>query len=127
MGLAGFLLTDGGAMTEPINPRIDERGVGICQRECPHYRRTDIESEWCELTDCVTRDGTVCLPWARLAAKDHQAMEAVRTLEFIALEQQGNIHSGVSYRVWLDSPLCVTADDPADAILNAATAAKERR
>ena len=54
-------------------------------------------------------------------------MEAVRTPEFIALEQQGNIHSGVSYRVWLDSPLCVTADDPADAILAAADAAKERR
>lgn len=99
-------------------PRIDEHGVGWCSRKsCPQFR--DGRHWVCLLITSVggwLREGsTICEPWARDTAKDHRAMDVLRSgrISDVVIHGDG---TSVFYppRGWTE------AKNPVDAILKAA-------
>lgn len=57
-------------------PRLDEHGVGWCHPRCPLYDISD--EEYGEQIQCDQCSGLVCPYWAKDAARDRAAMEAIR-------------------------------------------------
>jgi len=97
-------------MTTP-QPLIDERGVGWCTSDCQHY-----EGARCKLIG-VYMNG-VCIPWARLAAADHAAMELLRnkTIAHVGFSETEKVYWAYA----AGSVVSHTANDPADAMRAAA-------
>lgn len=100
-------------------PQIDIDGVHWC---------TGPRCEYWLAKECLAcRKGRICIWWARLAAVDNRAMNAMRDGQFTSLQQvafQGG-------KVWCVSDSQVRsitefgADDPAEAVLKAVAAAEK--
>ena len=99
-------------------PRLDEHGVGWCSEECPAF-----DGKPCGALGFHPVPGfEICLPWARAAARDHAAMEAIRSCDHMTVMTPGTEAAFVAWQG--KDGACCYADDPASAILAARGATK---
>lgn len=126
-----------------IKPQFDKHGVGWCWHECPLYRSSAPFACHTQLhyNIVVCRDADsevfsfdqVCPTWARLAAKDHAAMEEVRNrvdspagITGMPILRLAHVPAARStWQVEMDG-LVRSASDPAEAILKVAEAAEKK-